>query len=461
MADLAYGIGAYKSLVTGLPELRVLNCYAEASPMQGVLPELVARPALTAPQLLGDAPIRGVYQWDGVLGGRALVFGSRVFVDGVDIGAAPGAGLVRAAAGEGEVIAVMGGGLYRIDGAAVTPVAFPDDAPVADVDFLKGRFLAVRGDTGAFYWSDILDGTNWDGLAFATAERQADPLVAVRVVGDEVYLFGTETVEVWVSGPDPDLAFQPIDGRVFSKGCAGRDTIARLDNTVWWVSPEGVVYRAGPAVPERVSTHSIEEQIAGAAPDDLSAWAFSWRGHAFYALRIANVATYLHDAATGEWCEWKSYGADDWLAHCGQNVDAAVLTGSHASPVVWRLSDATSRDQAPDADSIEIVREFTALLPTRRPMSVVSLEVSAAVGRAPLSVEPLLEMRFSRDGGFTWSNRYKAALGRQGHYRTRTRWLRLGQADAPGMVFEFRLTDEAPWRVSSVRVNESIGGRAR
>jgi hypothetical protein len=91
-----------------------------------------------------------------------------------------------------------------------------------------------------------------------------------------------------------------------------------IDNALIWVSEtaeEGrVVYRGGQTTPQRVSTNGIEERLKGTAA--LSAFGFVFDGHAFYALRIAGVGTFLYDISTGAWCEWASYGRDNWRVQC-------------------------------------------------------------------------------------------------------------------------------------------------
>ena len=41
---------------------------------------------------------------------------------------------------------------------------------------------------------------------------------------------------------------------------------------------------------------------------------------------------------------------------------------------------------------------------------------------------PQAMLRWSRDGGFTWSSEHWTSIGSAGHYRNRAVWRRLGQA---------------------------------
>ena len=110
-------------------------------------------------------------------------------------------------------------------------------------------------------------------------------------------------------------------------------------------------------------------------------------------------------------------------------------------------------------------RVFSAAAPLDAPTTVFNVDVSANVGQTELlsgqGASPTMEIRASRDAGTTWGAWRSANLGAQGDYRARTRINRWGLFDAPGMVFEGRVTDPVPLRVSAFGVNEAGGGRSR
>lgn len=452
---LQYGLAAYRRDVAGLPEMRVVNQYVEAQPASGGAPVLLARPGLTLERQDTTTAVTGLFQQEGCLGGALASVTDQFRLDGVAYGAIAGVDRVRWAAGEGELLFCRGGRIFRSTGGAAAAVTLPDDFQAADLGFLRSRFISIKRDTGRIYWTEELDGTDWPALNFATAERMSDPLVGLLVVGDFLWLFGSEGAEVWAPTTDDNLPFAPIDGRVLSKGCANRDTIQLADNSPVWVTHDGVVVRGGD-VPLRISTHAIEERIAATPFANLSAVVIPWRGHVFYLLKTAQ-GSLAYDFATGEWSEWTSYGRNNWRVDCAAQVGADVYVGDDTSGRIWRLSDDAATD-----DGTEIQRIFTALAPL--PAGVLpchDLRLQAATGRAPITVNPVIEVRTSRDGGFTWGNWRQTSLGATGEYRTRAAWRRMGLIDAPGFVFEFRLTDATPWRVSGVAINEPFWGRGR
>lgn len=455
MVAVPYGAGTYGRPVAGLPEVRLVNQYAEKSPIAGVI--LVARPGLVESYTLASGPVRGMFSKPGSFGGDLFVLaGTTLYRAGTAIGTVAGTSRVRMDGNELEVLIATGAGLYRTDGATVVQVATPDNSGVADVAYLASRFLFVRTGTGKIYWSDVLDGTTIDPASFATAEAMPDPLIGLQLVGDVLWLFGQSSVEFWTDTGDIDAPFAPIDGRVYSRGCAGRDTIVEADNTGIWVGEDRIVYRGG-ATPERISDHGIETRIK---TGDLAAWTFPIEGHRFYVLR-STAGTFAYDFATGQWSEFASAGRANWRAHVGVAVNGEVFAGDDASGAIWRLDTTAAADHGATMQRI-----FTAgVLHNGAPVPCNNLMVDASVGQTALlsgqGSDPLIEMRFSRDGGNTWSDWDAASLGAQGQYRTRAAWRRLGLIDRPGRVFEFRVTDPAPWQLSGVRMNEIAGGLSR
>jgi hypothetical protein len=58
---------------------------------------------------------------------------------------------------------------------------------------------------------------------------------------------------------------------------------------------------------------------------------------------------------------------------------------------------------------------------------------------------PLVTLRWSNDGGHTWSNGYDRDCGQAGDYRRRVLWNRLGRSR--DRVYEISMSDPVPWRI--------------
>jgi hypothetical protein len=74
------------------------------------------------------------------------------------------------------------------------------------------------------------------------------------------------------------------------------------------------------------------------------------------------------------------------------------------------------------------------------------LDLEAGVGLASgQGQDPQLMLRWSNDGGQTFGNEHWQGAGKQGEYRARAQWFRLGAAR--DRVFELSVSDPVPWRI--------------
>src|SRR5699024_561105 len=106
--------------------------------------------------------------------------------------------------------------------------------------------------------------------------------------------------------------FAPSQNVAIEVGCASGFTIQRLDNSVFWLGNDGVVYRLDGYTPKRISTHAMEQQIQRGRMADAYAMAWSDRGHAVYYLTLPDGQTWGYDAASREWARRESYGLSFW-----------------------------------------------------------------------------------------------------------------------------------------------------
>jgi hypothetical protein len=457
MPKIPLGRQSYKRAETRLPEIVLKNYIGEASPValeNGFV--LLQRAGLTAFATAGSGPIRGIAREPGCFNGDMIVVSGptayRVSAAGAvtSLGSIPGSDRVSIAIGPSYALIAYGTGLASTDGATISTVSFPDGAGVVSVAWLNNYFIAVRADSQRIYWSAI-NGITFGALDYSAASSTPDELLAVFASANELYLFGEATVEAWYPTGVAVEPFRTAKGREFQKGCAARDSIAKLDNTLFWVGSDGIVYRAGDSSPQRLSDHGIEERIRKASFSDLRAWSFAQDGHTFYALSIGTQGTYVYDVSTGIWGEFSSYGRSTWRAQLGVQGDGSnVYAGDDTSGQIWRLDLDSLVD---GSDPIE--RTFTCgVLAEGEKFPCRSFGVTVATGTVPIGSAATLEMRFSDDGGQVWGPWDAASLGSTGEYGLEILWYRLGQIKRPGRVFQVRTTDTAPMRVSSAWINE-------
>lgn len=456
MPPALLGTSYDKRVVGHLPPVRLVNRYLEqtqTNQVNGVA--LLPRPGLAPLATRGTGPIRGLYRQPGLFSGSLFcVSGGTLYRNaGAVSGAVSGSDRIRWAGTDNVpyVFFVAGGNLYVYDGSTLDTVETPDDVLVNDVTEINGYIIIQVSGSGRRYF--IRPGeVTIDPLDYFTSESSPDGSVATVSLSSELWLFDSASTEVWAPTGDSDLPFEVLGGRNFSRGATARDTVIPFDNTVFFVGEDNeqgrVVYRAAD-IPQRISSHSIEERLR-LSSDDLSAIGFILDGHAMY-LASTDQGTFGFDVSTGAWSEWASYGQERFRAHVASVAAGHPITlGDLETNDLYTLDPERGNDNGDD-----IIRVVGGGLPAIKRFSVDNLWLVCDTGSTTVpSADPVVRMRPSKDGGRTWGSEIQASLGAMGDYTRRVIWRRLGQFQSPGFLFEIIDSDDVQTTLRYATVNE-------
>lgn len=151
---------------------------------------------------------------------------------------------------------LLGGGVHSLN---VVPT--PDDVAMVSVATLGSHLVTVVANSARFYW--VLPGElTIDAFNFATAESEPDELTQVMRIGDNVWMLGETSTEVWYlnSSTDPNASrFLRQQGLAFSQGIL-EGTAQQVRTQAVVVAEDGIVYEIVGG-PRRISNNGIEERI--------------------------------------------------------------------------------------------------------------------------------------------------------------------------------------------------------
>jgi hypothetical protein len=445
----AYGKGRSLNENSGY----TLNCYVEqASDGKTVL---VGTPGLMKKFTLPNAPVRGCFSDTSV---SYWLAGNTVYKVDVDFTVTALGnimtynGHVQFASSGIDIMLVDGthGWSIKISTGVLTQITDPDfPANATNVVYTKGYFVVTVKNSQTFYISEKLNiATVWNGLDFATAEGNPDVTIGMAIYQDQILFFGYKSVEFWDFTGNVDFPMQRSLGAVVDHGCISGRSVAKCADSVYWLGADnlgqGIVWRINGYMPERVSTHEIEQQIA-LLPLINDAYAITYQqdGHIFYILQFpSSDLTLAYDASTGLWHR-RSYrdittGADlYWRVSSSCFSGALTLVGDIQSGNIYSLDLGTYTD-----NGAPIVRESVTTAMSELQMlmyyQTIIVEVEAGVGLADGS-DPKLALQWSNDYGHTWSNWRYASIGKIGQYRARAKFNMLGMGR--NRVWRFRMTD--------------------
>lgn len=126
------------------------------------------------------------------------------------------AGMARATFVIGDLYVYMAGGgqilRWTNDG---NPPSTLSSSPlnVTHIASLGQRLIANdKLNPSNIFWTDIGEGqwTSWPGANVTTADARPDPIVGIYENANELFVYGTETTQVYAVGSDPTLPFETV-----------------------------------------------------------------------------------------------------------------------------------------------------------------------------------------------------------------------------------------------------------
>ena len=322
---------------------------------------LYGRPGVHALISAGDGPIRALFAQDGrawAISGNQLyeLFASQtVTLRGTVAQDANPATICSNGGADGsgghQLFIVSGGHGYIFDLVAntltqITATGFP--FPAFQGAFIDGYFVVLKGQSNQFNLSNLNDGLLWDALDVAEIEQWPGNIVSLVTSHNEIWPFSATKVNPWYDSA-ATFPFQPVLGASMEYGALAPWSVARIDNTLFWVSQNEnggpMVVRADGYSPKRVSTHAIETLLQRLPRvDDAIAFTCQMDGHLWYILYLPENDTHLvYDVASGQWSEWAQW--DDramvWIPFQGRCHCWAYgkhLVGDRKSGVIYDLS---------------------------------------------------------------------------------------------------------------------------
>jgi hypothetical protein len=382
---------------------------------------LISTPGLLLKATIGSGPIRGThFSSDGQL---FVVSGNKLYTVTSGMVATERGTLTTSSgpvsmADNGTTFVVVDGTVnaYKVVLAtlAFSAITFPSDiggvtfAGVDTVAFQDGYFLMNLKGTGKFFITGLND-TTIDPLDFATAEGSPDLLLGLLCDHREVWLFGVGSIEVFYNSGNADFPFERMQGAFIEKGIAAIFSFEKVEDTVFWLgrdrAGQGIVYKAQGYQPQPISTRAVE--LAIQSYGDIS-------------------------DATGE---FQRHRANNHVFAFGMH-----LVGDYENGKLYELSTSTYSDDGAPISRQRVTPHVTSEL-ARLFYHKFQLDLEMGVGLdgAGQGTDPQVMLRYSDDGGHSWSNEKWASIGKIGERTKRAIWRRLGQSR--DRVFEITITD--------------------
>lgn len=444
-------------------DARMVNLFPEIVPEGGKEPAFLQRcPGLKFQNSIGFGPIRGLWAHQTRGEDFYVASGNEFFqVDGLTetarkLGNISGTGPVSIADNGIQLFIACGekGYIYNESTDVFAQITDPDFTGATTVCYLDGYFVYNPPNSQEIWTTQLLDGTSVEPLDFASAEGSPDGVVGIINDHKELWIFGTDTTEVWYNAGTADFPLAPIQGAFNEVGCVAAFSIAKLDNSIFWLGTDprgqGVVYRADGYTAKRVSTHTVEWQIQQYGNlSDAVAYSYQQDGHTFYVLNFPQAnRTWCYDASSGAWHERAGWNNGEFVRHrsnCFCNFQGNMVVGDYENGNIYTFDLDLYED---NGQPQKWLRSWRALSTgennlKRTAQHSLQLDIEAGVGiNQGQGSDPEVMLRWSDDGGHTWSNEHWVKIGKIGQYGRRAIWRRLGMTEKiRDRVYEVSMTD--------------------
>jgi hypothetical protein len=432
---------------------------------------LLGAPGLSALTSAYSGAVRGAW---GIPGNTTALFvvGSTVVL-GAAVGWGPGAsfsfstlGTIGTSSGPvnirdngaGHIAVIVDGStklyVYNVSTGVFSLFAGGNYLGATNVAELDGWLVFNQPGTQKFYTSPVYwNGTDsFDGTYFSLADNTSDNLVTLAQNQREIWLFGESHTEPWYNAGNATFPFSRIDGAMLQIGCAAAQSVARTGKGFIWlarsergentvVTTQGYQFNvvSSPAVSWALNQYS--------AVSDAIGYTYTEEGHEFYVLTFPTAdVTWVYDLTTNLWHQRASFDSATGLFHrhranCLVNLAGNRIVGDYTNGRIYRQSrDYYSDDTYPLVSMRRAPHVWDKNDRNRVINSRLQIEFFPGSGLATgQGSDPQAMLKWSNDGGRSWSNEHWTSIGAIGQTTARAIWRRLGAAR--DRVYEVRISD--------------------
>ena len=290
------------------------------------------------------------------------------------------------------------------------------------------------------------------GSFYSLKDSSTDNLITLEANERELWLIGERTGEVWYNAGGVNFAFARVPGVGPQMGCGAVNSITRVGEQLVWLGKneqgENIVVIQNQYSWERISHHGVEHAISQyPVVSDAIGYAYEEEGHLFYMLTFPTAdVTWCWDATTKQWHKRLSYDPVAGVYHrhrsnCFMDFGDVRIVGDYQTGQLHQMSRMYFTDAGNPLRALRRTpHQWQKANRQRLFFSQLQIEFTPGVGlQSGQGSNPQCMLRWSDDGGFTWSQEQRVTIGAAGETKNRAIWYLLGVAR--DRVWEATFTD--------------------
>jgi hypothetical protein len=333
------------------------------------------------------------------------------------------------------------------------------------VDY-SDTFLGFAAPGTNKWYVSLSNQVNFNDLVQANKDSTPDPIITFAFNIRQAWLLGTQSTEIWYLAGSTPFPYQAWPNILIPYGCVAPYSLVQSDVDLFWLSQnkrgEAIALKSNGLSVIAFSTRALEyEWSKYPVVSDVIGGTFQQAGHTFIIFHFPSAnKTWGYDLATKQWHRrvytdanggshrenvsfYASVGSQggypktivgqDWATGQLYALDPEVYT-DNGMPIICRRTFPHVLKDMKEITHVSFVADFQtgeiSGYGENNPVqgSPWSSAFSSAFGPYAQVSAPALCMRYSNDGGNTWSNYRQKNLVSSGHYRSMMRWRGLGMA---------------------------------
>lgn len=344
----------------------------------------------------------------------------------------------------------------------VTSLVNPSCAAYQD-----GFALVNSGGSNLIYQSQYNDLSAYSaptGAGGSTAndafiQGNPNPVVAMIDLRRELWVFKRDAAEVWVNQGATGFAFAALQGVYIEHGCIAPGSLRSIGSQLMWLGGDehggAMVYMTAGYQAKPIAPPALAALFQGFdTVEDAHAFAQQIDGHWFYVLTFPSAdCTYVYDLASDKWTQRASWINGEFhrdRANCSFFYHGRAYVGDYQNGNVYYLDPNNYTDNGSPRKWLRSWRALTPDAPSGMPMSFDQLRILMETGITPSpDSNPIVQLRWSDDGGYTWTPYFQMTAGQIGQASWRVEQNRLGSTKiGTGLDRIFEISGDDPIRIS-------------
>ena len=340
------------------------------------------------------------------------------------------------------------------------------------VDYMNAQFILDHNDDenpvlGEFVTSQLTGALTADdfvnSLDFAEAQSHPDDISRIKVYNEMVYFFGTEGIESWWNSGVGSPPFDKVQGASRTYGLGAKWSLTETDEFLYFLDDQRIPRRMFGLQVSNIGNPALgAEWTKYSRVDNAIGYAFTIDQTNFYQLTFPSAdRTWLYHEPSNSWFQL-SFGTDNQrhrghthVFAYGKNLIADHSNGNlyeldadtytdNGEVIQRRRSTATIHGGLYDAPGKEIFFD--------RVEFVVQTGEGIASGQGS---DPKMMIRFSDDGGRTYSAEEWHDLGVGGDYHKTV--ILFNQGSAFQRIYELIYSEPTPFSLIDANADISLG----